>query len=79
MSPDATDPLAAFRAKVEAFLVQHRLPPSRFGRLSCNDSAFVITLRQGRELKLSTIRKVEAWMQTYTPPEASAARTGTTG
>ena len=58
--------LTKFRSDVEAFLQRTAMAPSRFGLLACNDRAFVIDLRAGREPRLSTIEKVNQFMQDAT-------------
>lgn len=60
--------LEDFRARVEAFLARTAMSDSRFGRLACNDPAFVGELRTGREPRLSTIATVERFMATWQPP-----------
>lgn len=71
---DPVDPaVEAFRAKVEDFLVRWSMPVSRFGRSACNDSRFVIDLRNGRSPDYHTRVRVEAWMQAH----ESANDTGT--
>lgn len=56
-----TDP--ELLAAVESFLRRTGLAPSRFGELSCGDRNLIFDLREGeRELKRSTIGKVEKWM-----------------
>jgi len=61
-----SDPLCAFKARVEAFLIETSMSKSRFGDLSCNDRSLVDDMRGGtRELKLSTMRKIDAWMALY--------------
>lgn len=59
------DDLQSFKIEVERFLVNTRMAPSRFGVDACNDPAFVIDLRAGREPRHSTMRKARAFMSTY--------------
>lgn len=59
------DDLDKFKAEVEAFLARTHIAASRFGDDACNDSAFVLDLRAGREPRFSTIRKVRNYMQHY--------------
>ncbi len=67
--------LDEFRHRVEDFLVRTSLAPSRFGLLACNDPAFVQDLRAGREPRLSTIEKVDKFMNETNgvscPPQAA--------
>lgn len=55
----------AFKSRVETFLVDHGMSPTRFGRTACNDSRFVIDLRNGRSPDYQTRVKVEAWMADF--------------
>lgn len=48
--------------EVEAFLVRHNMPHSRFGRLALNDEKFVTYLRGGRQPQQDTICRVRRWM-----------------
>lgn len=49
------DPLLA---DIEAFLARHRYSAARFGQEAVNDSALVLELRKGRELKRATRRRI---------------------
>lgn len=51
--------------EVEAFLVRHNMPHSRFGRLALNDEKFVTYLRGGRQPQQHTIKRVRHWMDAY--------------
>lgn len=49
--------------KIDAFVARTHIAASDFGELACNDRRFVSDLRAGeRELRRSTIEKVEKWM-----------------
>lgn len=50
---------------VEKFLREHRMPPTKFGRLAANDPRFVLDLRLGREPRRPTAKRVEHFMNTY--------------
>lgn len=48
---------------VEAHLKRHRIPPTRFGREAVGDPRFVFDLREGREPRLRTVRRVLAYLE----------------
>lgn len=50
---------------IEKFLRQHRMSPTRFGRLAANDPRLVLDLRLGREPRKRTQSRVEHFMNTY--------------
>ena len=52
--------------KIEKFLRQHDMPPTKFGRLVAHDPRFVLDLRNGREPREITERRVEHFMNIYT-------------
>ncbi|HEX9806491.1 MAG TPA: hypothetical protein VGA34_06320 [Alteraurantiacibacter sp.] len=52
--------------KIEKFLRQHDMPPTKFGRLAAHDPRFVLDLRNGREPREITERQVEHFMNIYT-------------
>ena len=41
------------------------MPATKFGRLATRDPRFVLDLRQGREPRLRTEKRVEHFMNTY--------------
>lgn len=51
--------------KIEVFLRATRMPPARFGRLAARDPRLVFDLRNGREPRLTTVQRVEHFMNTY--------------
>lgn len=51
--------------KIEKFLRQHDMPPTKFGRLAAHDPRFVLDLRNGREPRETTERRVEHFMNKY--------------
>ena len=51
--------------KIEVFLRHTRMPPTRFGRLAARDPRFVFDLRNGREPRGYTERRMEHFMNTY--------------
>jgi hypothetical protein len=52
--------------KIEKFLRQNDMPPTKFGRLAAHDPRFVLDLRNGREPRETTERRVEHFMNIYT-------------
>lgn len=53
---------------IEAFLVEHGMRPTIFGKLALNDPALMGSLRQGRDLKLETADKIRRFMASYKQP-----------
>lgn len=51
--------------KIEVFLRRTRMPPTKFGRLAAHDPRFVFDLRDGREPRPKTERRVEHFMNEY--------------
>lgn len=51
--------------QIEVFLRRTRMPPTKFGRLAARDPRFVSDLRNGREPRSRTKRRVEHFMNTY--------------
>jgi len=49
---------------VEKFLKNSNTPPARFGREAMGDPRFVFDLRNGREPRLQTIKRVRAFLET---------------
>jgi hypothetical protein len=63
------DELAStFTERVEAFLDQTGLAPSKFGADACGDPNFVADLRAGMEPRSARRRKVEEFMTRYCLP-----------
>ena len=54
---------ASFLSRVEAFLLRHGMPASRFGRDAVGDGSFVRNLRSGSSPRLVTVDKVDAFMR----------------
>ncbi len=48
--------------RIEKYLKQRRMPPTRFGREALGDSRFVFDLRDGREPRSSTVRRVTDYL-----------------
>jgi hypothetical protein len=51
--------------KIEVFLRQTRMPPTRFGRMAAHDPRFVFDLRNGRSPRPRTEERVEHFMNEY--------------
>lgn len=51
--------------KIEKFLRQHDMPPTKFGRLAAHDPRFVLDLRMGRIPRSDTEKRVEHFMNIY--------------
>ena len=51
--------------KIEVFLRRTGMPAAKFGRLATRDPRFVFDLRNGREPRRPTERRVEHFMNTY--------------
>lgn len=68
--------LDEFKASIQAFLARTGVSRSEMGRRVCGDASFVTDLlADGREPKLSTVEKFEAWMKLYdSDPDAAMGR-----
>ncbi|WP_114952230.1 hypothetical protein [Sphingosinicella terrae] len=53
--------------RIEAYLRQSRMPPTRFGRDALGDPNFLFNLRDGREPRPATVRRVLAFMESHAP------------
>ncbi len=51
--------------KIESFLRRTGMPATKFGRLAAHDPRFVFDLRNGREPRPVTERRMEHFMNTY--------------
>ncbi len=51
--------------KIEVFLRRTGMPATKFGRLATRDPRFVLDLRNGREPRARTEKRVEHFMNTY--------------
>lgn len=50
---------------IDGFLVEHSMSPITFGRKAMNDPHFVRDLRDGRDVKVSTVERVRSFMDEY--------------
>lgn len=51
--------------EIEAFCAKHEMTEGQFGLGALNDKNFVIDLRNGRDLRMSTLERVRNWMAEY--------------
>ena len=61
--------------QIEAYLVQSRVPPSRFGRLAAGDPRLVADLKSGRRLRQRTEERLRHYL-TRAASEGPSAGTG---
>jgi hypothetical protein len=59
------DTTAAFKARIEGFLEEFKMAPTRFGREAARDPAFVFRLREGRSVRVRRMDQIDQWMATY--------------
>lgn len=62
-------------ARIEAHCAATGISATAFGRDTVNDSGLMTTLRQGRDLRLSTYRKIVAALDA--PPKDTATELST--
>lgn len=63
MFPGMTDiPHQDLIDEIEAFCAARGMTVTRFGRDAVNDPALVQTLRAGRDLRMSTFRRIRAFL-----------------
>ena len=53
--------------QIETYLEQHRMPPSKFGRLAVGDPRFVEDLRGGRSPRAKTCDRVKRYLGNAAP------------
>jgi hypothetical protein len=54
--------------RIDAYLRRTRTAPTRFGRDAVGDPNFVLNLRDGREPRTSTVRRVNRYLDEHEPP-----------
>ena len=59
--------MSTLLTEIEKFLETHDMAPTKFGDDALGDRHFVRQLREGRDLRLSTLEKVRQFMATYRP------------
>ena len=52
----------SFITQIERFCREHQLSESQFGVLALNDKNLVPQVRTGRDLRVSTMRRIQDWM-----------------
>lgn len=55
------------RRRIELYLRRTRISATAFGRLAMNDPRFVQDLRNGREVREKTEKRVQAWLDLREP------------
>ena len=58
---------------IEKFTAKNGLSEWQFGELALNDRHFIRQLREGRDLRMSTVDRVKSFMRSYRPAKARAA------
>ncbi len=51
--------------RVERFLREKNMPPTKFGRLAAKDPRIVLDMRMGREVRPETASRLCAFMENY--------------
>lgn len=59
--------------RITAFMRLHEMADSRFGELAVKDRKLVSQIRGGRDLRYSTIARIEAFMDGYQPDQKEPA------
>lgn len=57
--------------EIEGFCVRHGLSEWQFGELAMGDKPFVKQLREGRDVRMSTVAKLRAFMASFEAGEAA--------
>ena len=69
-----TRPMSTDREKllnrIERFCLRHHMAETTFGRLVKNDTALVSRIRNGRNIGIRTVERINCWMRDYTPDAA---------
>ena len=51
--------------RIERFLREHDMPPTKFGRLAAHDPRIVLDIRMGREIRPCTAQRISAFIDGY--------------
>jgi hypothetical protein len=51
--------------RVERFLRQYNMPPTKFGRLAARDPRIVLDMRMGREVRPETAQRLSVFIESY--------------
>jgi len=60
-----------FLKRVEKFIRDKKMTPTRFGLEAASDAAFVFDLREGRCPRSDTIDRIDTWMNRRRPRKAA--------
>lgn len=60
-------------ADIEAFLERFAMPPTQFGLRAIGDAKLVSELKEGRDLRTSTVERIRNFMRDYRPPNPKRA------
>lgn len=60
-------------SEIEAFTQRHGMSEWAFGEAALNDRHFIRQLREGRDIRVSTLARVRGFMATYQPAEQGVA------
>ncbi len=61
-------------AEIEAFLAKHKMAAAKFGQEALSDMGFVLRLRAGRDVRISTADRAREFMRTYRPSPKKGKR-----
>lgn len=50
---------------IEQFIIEHNMTATAFGLLAVNDGRFIQQLRDGRDLRISTVSKIRLFMDNH--------------
>lgn len=64
--------MSSLLCEIETFIAAHGLAESTFGQKALGDKHFVRQLREGRDIRLSTVGKVKNFMLTYASDREAA-------
>ncbi|APX66288.1 hypothetical protein AV944_11110 [Sphingomonas sp. LK11] len=60
-------------SEIEAFTKRHGMSEWAFGEAALNDRHFIRQLRDGRDIRVSTLAKVQNFMTGYSGEDSAAA------
>lgn len=64
--------MSVLLSEIEAFCSFHELSEWQFGEMAMNDRHFIRQLREGRDVRVSTVERVRQFIAGYSPPEMAA-------
>ncbi|MCB4863200.1 hypothetical protein K7W03_26870 [Sphingobium sp. PNB] len=65
--------MAELLNSISSFCEAHGLSEWQFGELALNDRHLIRQLRDGRDLRMSTVERLKAFMATYRPTKQADA------